>query len=128
PPRLRGGGVVECLAGRDRLALPLGGGRAAALLIASGAAGVGSGGVYLARGGRQCDLGVGGDVVRATHPTASPAAMTGLAGIVAALERAQLLVGTPDLHTWPELSGLTADSRKVARGMLYCAVRGSVQD
>src|SRR5207249_5027229 len=86
------------------------------------------GGAYLARGGRQCELGVGGDVVRATHPTASPAAMTGLAGIVAALERAQLLVGTPDLHTWPELSGLTADSRKVARGMLYCAVRGSVQD
>jgi UDP-N-acetylmuramoyl-L-alanyl-D-glutamate--2,6-diaminopimelate ligase len=54
--------------------------------------------------------------------------MTGLAEIVAGLERAQLLVEAPDLHTWPELTGLTADSRKVERGMLYCAVRGSVQD
>jgi UDP-N-acetylmuramoyl-L-alanyl-D-glutamate--2,6-diaminopimelate ligase len=54
--------------------------------------------------------------------------MTDLAGIVAALERAQLLVEAPDLHTWPELTGLTADSRKVERGMLYCSVRGSVQD
>jgi UDP-N-acetylmuramoyl-L-alanyl-D-glutamate--2,6-diaminopimelate ligase len=54
--------------------------------------------------------------------------MTGLADIVAGLERAQLLVEAPDLHTWPELTGLTADSRKVERGMLYCAVRGSVQD
>ncbi|HYK82646.1 MAG TPA: UDP-N-acetylmuramoyl-L-alanyl-D-glutamate--2,6-diaminopimelate ligase [Gemmatimonadales bacterium] len=54
--------------------------------------------------------------------------MIGLAGIVAALERAQLLVEAPDLHHWPDLTGLTADSRKVERGMLYCAVRGSVQD
>ncbi|PYO75630.1 MAG: UDP-N-acetylmuramoyl-L-alanyl-D-glutamate--2,6-diaminopimelate ligase [Gemmatimonadetes bacterium] len=127
-PRQRRRRVAARRAGRDGPGHPRGGARAAPPRIPGGAAGVGSGGAYLARGGRQCELGVGGDVVRATHPTASPAAMTGLAGIVAALERAQLLVGTPDLHTWPELSGLTADSRKVARGMLYCAVRGSVQD
>jgi len=54
--------------------------------------------------------------------------MTRLQEIVAALERAQLLVEMPDLHTWPEITGLTADSRKVERGMLYCAVHGSVQD
>ncbi|HET8733641.1 MAG TPA: Mur ligase domain-containing protein, partial [Anaeromyxobacteraceae bacterium] len=54
--------------------------------------------------------------------------MSRLAEIVAALERAQLLVEAPDLHTWPDITGLTADSRKVAPGMLYCAVRGSVQD
>ncbi len=54
--------------------------------------------------------------------------MTGLGDIVGALERAQLLVEAPDLHSWPELTGLTADSRKVERGMLYCAVRGAVQD
>src|SRR4029077_1180447 len=59
---------------------------------------------------------------------ASPAAMIGLAGIVGAPERAQLLVEAPALHHWPALTGLTADSRKVERGMLYCAVRGSVQD
>src|SRR3989442_1031413 len=56
------------------------------------------------------------------------AAMNTLQGIAAALERAQLLVEMPDLHTWPEITGLTADSRKVERGMLYCAVHGSVRD
>lgn len=54
--------------------------------------------------------------------------MTGLDRLVTALEGAQLLVETPDLHTWPEIAGLTADSRKVEPGMLYCAIRGSVQD
>src|SRR4029077_17722701 len=55
-------------------------------------------------------------------------AMSRLAEIVAALERGSVLVETPDLHTWPEITGLTADSRKVTAGMLYCAVTGSVQD
>src|SRR4029077_15867441 len=83
---------------------------------------------------RQRELGVGGHVVRAAAAarsrsrSAPPQAMTGLAGIVAALERAQLLVEAPDLHTWPDLTGLTADSRKVEPGMLYCAVRGSGRD
>jgi len=54
--------------------------------------------------------------------------MSRLADIVTALERAQLLVELPDLHTWPDVTGLTADSRTVERGMLYCALRGSVQD
>src|SRR5439155_464798 len=56
------------------------------------------------------------------------AAMNTLQEVVAALERAQLLVEMPDLHTWPEITGLTADSRKVERGMLYCAVHGSARD
>ena len=54
--------------------------------------------------------------------------MSGLPEIVTALERAALLVATPDLHSWPTITGLTADSRKVEPGMLYCAVRGAVQD
>src|SRR6059036_3324355 len=54
--------------------------------------------------------------------------MSGLAEIVSALARAGILVEPPDLHTWPAITGLTADSRKVEPGMLYCAVRGSVQD
>src|SRR5436309_1738134 len=54
--------------------------------------------------------------------------MNTLQEVVAALERAQLLVEMPDLHTWPEITGLTADSRKVERGMLYCAVHGSARD
>src|SRR5881398_2705966 len=54
--------------------------------------------------------------------------MSRLPEIVSALERGGLLVGTPDLHTWPEITGLTADSRRIAPGMLYCAVRGSAQD
>lgn len=54
--------------------------------------------------------------------------MSRLAEIVTALERAGLLVGTPDLHTWPLITGLSADSRRIGPGMLYCAVRGSAQD
>jgi len=54
--------------------------------------------------------------------------MSRLPDIVSALERGGLLVGTPDLHTWPDITGLTADSRRIAPGMLYCAVRGSTQD
>ena len=54
--------------------------------------------------------------------------MSGLAEIVSALARAGILVEPPDLHTWPEITGLTADSRKVEPGMLYCAVRGAVED
>lgn len=54
--------------------------------------------------------------------------MSRLPEIVAALERASLLVQAPDLHAWPEIAGLTADSRRIEPGMLYCAVRGSVQD
>src|SRR3989475_12436048 len=55
-------------------------------------------------------------------------AMSRLPEIVAALERGGVLVGTPDLHTWPEITGLTADSRRIEPGMLYCAVRGAAQD
>ncbi|HYT04391.1 MAG TPA: UDP-N-acetylmuramoyl-L-alanyl-D-glutamate--2,6-diaminopimelate ligase [Gemmatimonadales bacterium] len=54
--------------------------------------------------------------------------MSRLAEIVEALECASLLVEAPDLHSWPEITGLTADSRTIEPGMLYCAVRGSVQD
>ena len=38
--------------------------------------------------------------------------MSRLPEIVSALERGGILVETPDLHTWPEISGLTADSRR----------------
>ena len=55
--------------------------------------------------------------------------MSGLAEIVAALESAGLLAGTPAPEgTWPTITGLTADSRQVERGMLFCAIRGTAQD
>jgi UDP-N-acetylmuramoyl-L-alanyl-D-glutamate--2,6-diaminopimelate ligase len=54
--------------------------------------------------------------------------MSRLPEIVTALERAHQLVQAPELRIWPEITGLTADSRKVEPGMVYCAVRGSVQD
>ncbi|MGH7548980.1 MAG: UDP-N-acetylmuramoyl-L-alanyl-D-glutamate--2,6-diaminopimelate ligase [Gemmatimonadales bacterium] len=54
--------------------------------------------------------------------------MNRLPEVVTALEQAGLLVQTPDLHAWPEITGLSADSRTIVPGMLYCAVRGSVQD
>ena len=56
--------------------------------------------------------------------------MTRLAAIVAALERAKLLREPPDpgAASLPEITGLTADSRTVGPGMLFCAVRGVAQD
>lgn len=55
--------------------------------------------------------------------------MTRLAAIVAALERASLLRAAPDASAMRgDITGLTADSRAVAPGMLFCAVRGSVDD
>src|SRR5689334_10268444 len=98
---------------------------------------MGHGRAHVARGGRQRRRRLDGHSVRFTlrghgaaqpHSEASPPGMIGLADIVAAMERAQLLVATPDLHTWPAITGLTTDSRKLTPGMLYCAVRGSVQD
>ncbi len=52
--------------------------------------------------------------------------MTGLPAVVAALRQAGLLVRAPD--PVPEITGLTADSRRVEPGMLFCAVRGTAQD
>ena len=54
--------------------------------------------------------------------------MTRLAAIVAALERASLLREAPEPSGLPDITGLTADSRTLGRGMLFCAVRGSAQD
>ena len=52
--------------------------------------------------------------------------MTGLPDILDALRHAGLLVRAPE--QLPAITGLTADTRKLAPGMLYCAVRGTVQD
>lgn len=47
--------------------------------------------------------------------------------VVDALTRAGLLIDAPD-GPLPEITGLSADARKIERGMLFCAVRGAVQD
>jgi UDP-N-acetylmuramoyl-L-alanyl-D-glutamate--2,6-diaminopimelate ligase len=52
--------------------------------------------------------------------------MSSLTAVVDALERARLLVERP--VTLPAITGLTADARKIERGMLFCAVRGAVLD
>jgi UDP-N-acetylmuramoyl-L-alanyl-D-glutamate--2,6-diaminopimelate ligase len=52
--------------------------------------------------------------------------VTGLRAIVDALRHAGLLVHAPE--QLPAISGLAADTRKLAPGMLYCAVRGTVLD
>jgi UDP-N-acetylmuramoyl-L-alanyl-D-glutamate--2,6-diaminopimelate ligase len=55
--------------------------------------------------------------------------VTTLAEIVAALRDAGLLVAEPDLSAGlPAITGLTADTRRLLPGMLYCAVRGAVDD
>ena len=52
--------------------------------------------------------------------------MTGLGDIVEALRARGLLVRAP--ATLPALTGVTADTRRLSPGMLYCAVRGAAQD
>lgn len=52
--------------------------------------------------------------------------MTSLADIADALRRAGLLVRAP--ASLPAVSGITADTRRLTRGMLYCAIAGSVED
>src|SRR5438132_9247916 len=124
---------------RGRLRHAGGRARAAPARVPRGAPGLGRRGAHLAGGGRQRGRGLDGHAVRRptrrrpgprSRPRSSPprgAAMNTLQDVVAALERAQLLVEMPDLHTRPEITGLTADSRKVERGMLYCAVHGSAR-
>jgi len=48
--------------------------------------------------------------------------------VVDALARAGALVDAPAPDGLPEITGLTADARRLQRGMLFCAVRGAVQD
>jgi UDP-N-acetylmuramoyl-L-alanyl-D-glutamate--2,6-diaminopimelate ligase len=52
--------------------------------------------------------------------------VTTLQEIVAALDAAGQLVRPPT--TWPKLSGVTEDSRRVVSGSLFCAVTGSTKD
>ena len=54
--------------------------------------------------------------------------MSRLGDIVAALKEAGLLVSAPAGAALPEITGLSADSRRISPGMLYCAVRGAVED
>lgn len=48
--------------------------------------------------------------------------------IIDALARAGALIDAPAPEVWPEITGLTADARRIERGMLFCAVRGAVLD
>jgi len=52
--------------------------------------------------------------------------VTGLTDIVETLRARGLLVRAP--ASPPALTGVTADTRRLRPGMLYCAVRGAVQD
>ncbi|MGH7671488.1 MAG: Mur ligase domain-containing protein, partial [Gemmatimonadales bacterium] len=54
------------------------------------------------------------------------APLSRLAAIVQALDQAGLLVQAPPVL--PEVTGVTADTRHLAPGALFCAVRGAVQD
>jgi len=49
---------------------------------------------------------------------------------VDALARAGMLADAPQpgAAPWPQITGLTADARRLERGMLFCAVRGAVLD
>jgi len=50
--------------------------------------------------------------------------------VVDALARAGVLIDAPDprVSPSPSITGLTADARRLERGMLFCAVRGAVLD
>src|SRR3989475_2821491 len=107
---------------RDGSPAARGGAGAAPARLPRRAERLGRGAPHLARRG---GLGRGrghGDPVR------RPAPVSGLPEIVDALRRAGLLVRAPVDGAVPAIAGLTTDSRKVEPGMLYCAVRGSVQN
>ena len=50
--------------------------------------------------------------------------------VVDALARAGVLIDAPEAGAGPlpQITGLTADARRLERGMLFCAVRGAVLD
>jgi len=75
---------------------------------------------YLAGGAGQRGRRLDGHGVRGAAP------LTRLAAIVEALDRAQVLVQAPT--SLPEITGITADTRHLVPGTLFCAVRGVVQD
>lgn len=52
--------------------------------------------------------------------------MSRSADLIDALQAVRLLVAAPD--GIPEVTGLTADSRRLTAGMLFCAVKGTTQD
>src|SRR5581483_6936566 len=112
-----------------------GGARAPPARVPRRAARLGRRGAHVAAGGRQHRRRRHGHPVRrargpsgAAPAAARPAPMNRLAAIVAALEQRRLLVAAPDLHAWPEITGVSADTRRLRPGMLYCAVRGAVED
>ena len=53
--------------------------------------------------------------------------MSTTADVIAGLRSARLLAAEPP-GALPEFTGLTADSRRLAPGMLFCAIRGAVED
>src|SRR6185503_12842500 len=82
--------------------------------------GVGSRAPQLARRRRQRRRRLDGHAVRGA------ATLTKLAAIVDALRQANLLVEAPS--ALPEITGITADTRRLIPGSLYCAVRGAAAD
>ncbi len=53
--------------------------------------------------------------------------MSRTAEVIGGLRSAGLLAAEPP-GSLPEFTGLTADTRRLSPGMLYCAIRGSVED
>jgi len=53
--------------------------------------------------------------------------MSTTAAMIAGLRSARLLAAEPPAEL-PEFTGLTADTRRLAPGMLFCAIRGAVED
>jgi UDP-N-acetylmuramoyl-L-alanyl-D-glutamate--2,6-diaminopimelate ligase len=53
---------------------------------------------------------------------------TSFQAVLRALDRAGLFAERPDTQSVPAITGLTADARKLERGMLFCAVRGALLD
>src|SRR6185295_10105336 len=88
---------------------------------------------HLARSRRTC--GGGNDrnrVCRSDSPPGPSIASVSrsLQEVVDALARAGVLVDASDTRTnsLPAITGLTADARRLERGMLFCAVRGAALD
>src|SRR6266542_876016 len=117
---------------RDRPAVARGGAGTARARLSRRGERVGHHPSHLAGSGRARGSGIDGHDVRGAPPPLATSMSRSLQEVIDALARAGVLIDAPKSAAGggalPEITGLTADARRLTPGMLFCAVRGAVLD